>query len=175
MNTDPFSQPRIVERIAGRRRVHHAPSPHEDAVTAGLLALLSGPYRFADGGPGGWLLLVRPRLALGDERLQPDLAGWRLDRVKRLPEGTPIAVAPDFVCEVEGPGDAALDRVIKRDVYGQHGVGSVWLVSLDHRLLEAHTLGEAGWSTTSADLAGDQPRRIAPFNAVAVPLGRAWG
>lgn len=171
---DPFTVPRIVERIGGRRRVHHAPTPTEDAIVAGLSALLSGPYRFAEGGPGGWLILERPRLALGDDRLQPDLAGWRMARVPRLPDTTPLPVAPDFICEVEGPGDARVDRVVKRDAYGRHGVPAVWLLDQEHRLLEAHLCGPEGWSTKYVDLKSGRPVSVAPFGDVPVALGRAW-
>ena len=36
--------------------------------------------------------------------------------------------APNWVCEVLSPATRARDRGAKRDLYGAHGVGHLWLV-----------------------------------------------
>jgi len=61
---------------------------------------LSGPFHRGRGGPGGWIILNKPELHLGEDVLVPDLAGWRRERMSELPEGAAFELAPDWVCEV---------------------------------------------------------------------------
>ncbi|MEZ5579520.1 MAG: Uma2 family endonuclease [Candidatus Competibacteraceae bacterium] len=60
--------------------------------------------------------------------LVPDLAGWRRERMPRLPHDHRIEVVPDWVCEILSPSTAKTDRVIKMPVYARHGVPYLWLV-----------------------------------------------
>lgn len=60
--------------------------------------------------------------------LVPDLAGWRLDRLPRLPDEAYCSVAPDWICEGLSPSTAALDRVKKLAAYARERASHVWLV-----------------------------------------------
>jgi hypothetical protein len=50
-----------------------------------------------------------------------DLAGWRRERLPSPWDERPIDVAPDWVCEVVSPSNAAHDRVRKRALYVHAG------------------------------------------------------
>ena len=49
---------------------------------------LGGAYDLGETGPGGWVILDEPELHLGrrPDKLVPDLAGWRRER---MPAATP--------------------------------------------------------------------------------------
>src|SRR5262245_13165001 len=56
--------------------------PH--ANTASVLGgELHGPFRRGRGGPGGWVIIYEPEIHLGPkpDKLVPDLAGWRRERM----------------------------------------------------------------------------------------------
>jgi Uma2 family endonuclease len=59
-------------------------------------------------------------------------------------------------------------------LYARHGVSWLWLIDPDARLLEAYALQGGAW-TLLTTLAGDDPVRVAPFEAVGFSLGGLWG
>jgi Uma2 family endonuclease len=58
----------------------------------------------------------------------PDIAGWRRERMPRLPEGHRFTVVPDWVCEVLSPATKSKDREIKMPIYARYGVADAWLL-----------------------------------------------
>ena len=62
----------------------------------------NGPTR-----PGGWWFATEPTIDLSmHQTVQPDVAGWRRERMPDRPSGYPITLRPDWVCEVMCDGDA---------------------------------------------------------------------
>src|ERR1700744_4250912 len=113
----------VAEIIHGVLSTQPRPAlPHTRAPSR-LGAKLGGPFDLGDGGPGGWVILDEPELHLRDsDVLVPDLAGWRLRRMPRLPlEATAVELAPDWVCEVLSPSTAATDRADKLPIYAAEG------------------------------------------------------
>src|SRR4051794_30234950 len=110
---DLFSLPEHVvgEIIDGELRVQPRPAnPHAAAATA-IGEELGPPFKRGRGGPGGWILLFEPELHVGGDILVPDLAGWRRERMPRIPVDVPyMALAPDWACEVLSPRTAKMDR-----------------------------------------------------------------
>jgi Uma2 family endonuclease len=95
-----------------------------------------GDSRF--GGRGWWIYEeVEVRLP-GDRLVVPDLGGWRVERVARLPEENPVVILPDWCAEVLSPGTAAVDRSVKLPLYARCGIGHVWLVDPELRLVEVY-------------------------------------
>jgi len=43
------------------------------------------PFGKGRGGPGGWIILIEPELHLGRDVIAPDVAGWRRERMRKLP------------------------------------------------------------------------------------------
>ncbi len=125
------------------------------------------------GGPGGWWILFEPELHFGNDVLVPDLAGWRRERMSRLPSTVAFELAPDWVCEVISPSTAPLDRGKKMDAYGRAGVGFLWLVDPLARTLEVFRLENGRWTRLAAHT-GAACVRAEPFDALELDLGRWW-
>lgn len=163
----------IGEIIAGELYTQPRPGvPHARASSV-LGAVLYDPFDSGGGGPGGWVVLDEPELHLGADVLVPDLAGWRRERMPELPRDAALTLAPDWVCEVLSPRTRAHDRVRKMPVYAREGVGHLWLVDPDAKLLEIYRLdGESYRSVGSHD--GDARVRAEPFDAIELELGALW-
>lgn len=150
-----------------RPRVRHA-------LTASMLTTQLGTsFARGLGGPGGWWLLVEPELHLGSDVLVPDLAGWRRERVPRLPDVVGVTLVPDWVCEVLSPTTARLDRARKLPRYARAGVEHAWVVDPLNRSLEAYRRDGERWQLTAVH-GGNEDARVEPFDAVALQLAELW-
>jgi Uma2 family endonuclease len=130
--------------------------------------------RFGRGGsPGGWVILYEPELHLGEDVLVPDIAGWRVERMPRVPNTPFISLAPDWVCEVLSPANAGLDRVRKMRVYHRESVGHVWLVDPREKTLEVYPHESDNWRLL-VSFEGEDSVRAEPFEAEAIELGLLW-
>lgn len=163
----------VAEVVDGELFLSPRPAPRDTLATTRLTSLLDPPFGIGRGGPGGWLILVEPELHLIDDILVPDLAGWRVERMPRMPRKAYFAIAPDWVCEVMSPSTRRLDRFRKRPLYAKHGVGHLWMIDPRERMLEPFTLYREKWQV--GDVAGDDDRvRLAPFDAIELELGLLW-
>jgi Uma2 family endonuclease len=164
---------RVAEIVAGHLHVSPRPAPRH-ARSASALGFRLGPaFDDGRGGPGGWWILFEPELHLADDVVVPDLAGWRRERLPRLPEEAHFVLAPDWLCEVVSPATEELDRTKKMAVYARSGVAHAWLVDPQVRTLESYRLDDGRW-TLLATHAGDATARIEPFAAVALDLAALW-
>ncbi len=105
----------------------------------------------------------------------PDLAGWRRERVPKLPapEEPFMTLAPDWVCEVLSPSTVTVDRKRKLPIYRREGVAHAWLVDPRARTLEVFRREPSGWLRTATH-AGAETVRAEPFDAVPLGLGSLW-
>jgi Uma2 family endonuclease len=99
--------------------VHHALAP-KDATYRG----------------SGWWIEIEPEVRFGERLFDPDLAGWRVERVPQLPEENPIDIVPDWACEVLSPSTHRVDVQIKLPGYIAAGVGHVWIVDPEAKLVQ---------------------------------------
>ena len=141
--------PHVIAEVAhGVLHTQPRPAvPHARASSV-LGAQLGGPFDRGKGGPGGWIILDEPELHLGSEPdiVVPDLAGWRRERMERVPmEAAFIRLAPDWLCEVVSPSTQAFDRGDKMDVYARERVRHAWLVDPLAKLLEIWRLEGDKW------------------------------
>jgi len=129
------------------------------------------------GPPDGWIILDEPELHLGPvddaDILVPDLAGWRLTRLPKVPAAAFIELAPDWVCEVLSPSTELRDRTEKLAIYANHGVVHLWLVSVRTRHVEVYRRDGALWVLLGT-AHGDAKVRLAPFEEVEIELARLW-
>jgi Uma2 family endonuclease len=162
-----------AEVIAGEVVVAPRPVPSHGLAQGALSWLVGG--RFCNGdGPGGWWIVIEPEVELAPHEIYiPDLAGWRRERVPRLPTERPVRVVPDWVCEVISPSTARFDRVTKAAGYLAAGVPHSWLVDVDARVLEAFTASDGAWVRLGAWSDGALPR-APPFDAVEHEVGRLF-
>jgi Uma2 family endonuclease len=164
----------IAEIVDGRLNLSPRPGAPHTAAASMLVGLLVPPFSFGGGtGPGGWIVLFEPELHLGDDVLVPDLAGWRVERLPMVPQGSQFTMPPDWLCEVLSRSTGAVDRNIKLPIYARAGVRHVWLVDAQQRTLEVLGLHEASWRTLAIHR-GDERIRAEPFAAVELELGRLW-
>jgi Uma2 family endonuclease len=163
----------VGELIDGELFVSPRPAlPH--AHVASVLGVdLGGPFDRGRGGPGGWWILFEPELHFGADVLVPDLAGWRRERLPRVPRGAALELAPDWVCEVVSPSTARLDRTRKMNVYARVKVPYLWLIDPLAMTLEIFRLEGERWVLFSTH-AGAEKVRAEPFAAVELDLGSWW-
>jgi Uma2 family endonuclease len=148
-----------------------APHSHLEGVIG---ADLEPPYQRGRQGPGGWWILVEPGIELpGSPEVSPDLAGWRRERMPKLPTNTSIRVVPDWVCEILSPTTRGYDQLKKRPFYAKHGVEWLWYVDPEARTLVASRLEGGRWVELGV-YGEDQKARVDPFGEVELELGGWW-
>ena len=163
----------VAEIIDGALETHPRPSPRHSAAANSLADELTSPFQKGRGGPGGWVFFVEPELHLGADVLVPDLAGWRRDRLKSYKDAAYFELAPDWVCEVLSASTEQRDRGSKRRIYGEAGVGHLWLLDPRFQLLEVCALTEGRWlliGTWRSDDVVSAP----PFEAISISLADLW-
>ncbi|WNG18289.1 Uma2 family endonuclease [Cystobacter fuscus] len=172
--------PEMVTEILGGE-LHLSPRParaHTNAASR-LGALLSMPFLFGRGGPGGWVIIDEPELHLGPrpDKLVPDIAGWRRERLPRAVGGEDAPahydLAPDWVCEVLSERTRRIDKVQKMRIYAREGVRHVWHVDPIAQTLDLFRLEGRHWLLVET-FAGDERVRAAPFEAVELELALVW-
>lgn len=163
----------VGEILEGELVVSPRPaSPHAHA-SSGLAIDIGGSFGRDGRGPGGWWILVEPELHLGADVVVPDLAGWRRERMAKLPSVPAFELPPDWVCEVISPSTAKHDRGPKRRIYARVGVPHLWFVDPIERTLEVFRLRDGLWTLLATH--ADQERvRAEPFDAVELEIARWW-
>ena len=163
----------VAELIDGELHSSPRPGPRHADVSSSLGMKLGPPFRFGDGGPGGWWILDEPELHLGRDVLVPDLAGWRRERMPELPTTAWFDIPPDWICEVLSESTTLHDRIRKMPVYAHHGVAYAWLVNPVLQSLEVLRLENGRWLVLSMH-AGDEKVSAEPFDAVVLDLADLW-
>ncbi|MFY9289088.1 MAG: Uma2 family endonuclease [Methylorubrum rhodinum] len=159
----------VGEIVDGVLETHPRPRPRHVAAASRLSGELEPPFGLGRGGPGGWIFMIEPELHLGPHVVAPDIAGWRLERMRTEPETAYIETPPDWVCEILSPSTARLDRGPKRRIYSEAGVGHLWLLDLADGVLESFTLTAGQWLPTATAARGETVA-APPFDAVPFPL-----
>ena len=163
------------EILNGQLHTQPRPSgPHARAETE-LSIDIGGAYGRGRGGPGGWWILIEPEIHFVTDRevAVPDLAGWRKERMPKVPEGHRFEIVPDWVCEILSPTTASKDREIKLPLYGYHGVAYTWLVDPHRHTLEAYGREDGHWRLL-AQAADTASIAVPPFDALVLELGNLW-
>lgn len=152
-----------------------SPRPSRRHVNAA--SILGGelipPYRLGKGGPGGWVILVEPEIAFGDNIIVPDLAGWKKERFPIDEDHNWISVVPDWVCEIVSPSTASIDRVRKMGIYLQHRVPYYWIIDPISKTLEVFENENARWVVIGS-FAGDDKVSVLPFHEIEIDLCSLW-
>jgi Uma2 family endonuclease len=163
------------EIIAGE--LYTQPRPAGPQCEAGsVLGMRVGPpFRFGEGGPGGWWIVDEPEIHFVRDTVVvvPDLAGWRRERMPTIPQGHRFEIVPDWVCEILSPSTGKKDRAKKLPLYARQGVAYAWLVDPLARTLEAFKLEQGRW-VLIAILEDEAPVSVDPFDAITFALGDLW-
>jgi len=172
---------KVAELIRGTLHVMPRPAFRHARASSRLGAELDGPFDRGKGGPGGWILLDEPELHFPDptapgeiDVLVPDLAGWRRERMPKVPDVAYSTIAPDWICEVLSKSTEDVDRDEKMPIYAHEGVRHAWLIDPITQLLEVYTLdARGGWSEPTI-YCGSEVVRAVPFDAVQLDLAALW-
>lgn len=72
----------------------------------------------------------------------PDVVFFTHDRGAEIIANERLGAAPELVIEILSPGreNVARDRVVKRQLYGKHGVQEYWIVDSENRAVEVYRL-----------------------------------
>jgi len=173
--SDLFDLPETLvgEIINGRVITHPRPAPRHARAYSSIGGAIFDPFDRGQGGPGGWWILDEPEIHLDGDILVPDLAGWRRERMPKLPDSAWFDLAPDWVCEILSASTARVDRKEKMPIYAGWGVAHLWLIDPDLRTLEAYENREGKWLLL-ATLSEADPVSLPPFDAISFDLSRLW-
>jgi len=166
----------VAEIIDGHLHVFPRPAPAHASTSSTLGMKLGAPFQLGDRGPGGWRIVDEPELHFGpaDDRdvVVPDLAGWRLSRLPKLPSTAYFTIVPDWVCEVLSPSTEKVDRIEKMPLYAREGVRHAWLIHPLLRTLEVFSLNAEGFWVAMGAYEGSALVRA--FDAIELDLSVLW-
>lgn len=163
----------VGELIDGELYASPRPAFRHAKVSSVLGMDLGGPFQRGRGGPGGWWILHEPELHFGKDVLVPDCAGWKVERMPRLPDVPYAELAPNWICEVLSPSTAKLDLVRKLPRYARASVEHAWVIDPIHRTLEVFRQEHERWVLVAA-FVGDDKVLAEPFDAIELELGALW-
>jgi Uma2 family endonuclease len=163
------------EILNGELHTLPRPSGRHGLAESALGMRIGVPFRFGEGGPGGWWIIIEPEVHFirNQEVVVPDLAGWRRERMLSVPEDHRFEVVPDWVCEILSPSTAKKDRAVKLPIYARYGVAHVWIVDPLAQTLEAFALQQGRWLLI-ATLKDDDNVAVPPFDAAPFCLADLW-
>ncbi len=96
---------------------------------------------------------------------RPDVAGWRRERLTRLPVETPLVVRPDWVCEILSPSTKQNDLWKKLRVYQRCQVAHSWIIDPDAEALAVYRWTPDGYLLVLTAV-GHERVHAEPFDAV---------
>ncbi len=126
----------------------------------------------ANVGGSGWWIELEPEVRFGERLFDPDLAGWRVEHVPEIPDENPIAIVPDWCCEVLSPTTAKDDLGTKLPHYVRAGVPYVWIVDPAANLIQVFA-PENGKPALIATASDEASVRLPPFELDLDPR-RLW-
>jgi Uma2 family endonuclease len=165
------------EVIGGNLVDKAAPSFEHGDAQAGIAEWTRSSFRGGGGPgrPGGWWIATEVEVELEPHEIhRPDVVGWRRDRVPERPRGRPIAIRPDWVCEVLSPSHRRRDLVEKFRVLQRVGVPHYWIVDPEAESLVVHRWQPDG-SLVVLTALRHEVVRAEPFDAVELPVGVLFG
>lgn len=143
---------------------------HSDVQCALAGALVGFRGRSRPGRLGGWWLGTEVEVELDTHDVfQPDLAGWRIDRVPKRPHGKPVRITPDWVCEVLSPSTMKRDLGHKLHTYYRAHVGHYWIAEPIGEVLTIYRWHETGYVLVLSAAPGDVVR-AEPFDAIEMDI-----
>ena len=165
-----------VELIRGSVVEKAAPSSEHAAAQSGIDRRVGDKFNRKPGGrwPGGWWFFVELDVQFSGEVFRPDICGYRRDRLKEKPAGRPVAVRPDWVCEILSPSNAKTDRVEKLQTYFLSGVPHYWLVDPLEGSLEVYRRTDLAYALVQSAHRG-QRLKPEPFDALEFTVDELLG
>lgn len=121
---------------------------------------------------GGWWLLTGIQLQLGQQRSQPDLAGWL--RIRFTPSAGVVTTVPDWSCEILTPTTHARDVLRHLSQCQAAGVKHSWVVDPLEGVIHVFKHDAKGTACILTAKRG-QRVRAEPFEAVELSVSALLG
>lgn len=164
------------ELIDGELIEKGAATGEHGGAQADIVVALGGRFGRRPGGrwPGGWWFATEVEILLSRGNvLRPDVIGWRRERANERPTGTPVALLPDWVCEILSTNKRN-DLVKKKRLYYQDRIPHYWILDPAEETLAVHRWGPDGYIEVLAAQRGERVR-AEPFDAVELHVGAFFG
>lgn len=165
------------ELVGGELVQKASPTIRHSLVHGNLISAVHGfvGHGQGEGRPGGWWIGPEVTIELEDgEVYQPDIAGWRMERLPVLSDEWPVRVTPDWVCEILSPSTARLDLGHKQHAYHRARVGHYWVADPIHHIITVYRWQADGYVLTLTAGTGDIVR-AEPFDSIDIDLGDIFG
>ncbi len=170
----------IIDGLLVQRAMPRAPHAKVQIELGTDINSSYGP-RSRGRGPGGWLFLTEAEIIFAPLQIyRPDLAGWRRERMPRMPDEHPIAVRPDWVCEILSPSNKQNDLFTKLRTYQRCQVAHDWIIDPELESLCVYRWMPEGYLLV-VTVRGDERIRAEPFDAIEISvrdllsMGSEWG
>ena len=135
----PYGDGNRYEIIEGELFVSCSPGIPHQIVSDNLLVLLRNFLKLNRIGTA----ISTPGLILsGNSGVIPDLVYFSNESQQRVRSGDRLTSAPDLAIEIlsKGAENTRRDRVVKRQLYAQHGVPEYWIIDCQNRAVEIYRL-----------------------------------
>lgn len=167
---------RFHELYDGELHEKTAPSAEHGDAQSGVVTAVRGPFQRKPGagGPGGWWIMTEVEVLLLGQVVRPDVVGWRRETCPERPTGAPVAVRPDWICEVLSTRNSTTDTVRKLRLYQRASVPYYWIADPQAAMLSVMRLGPDGYITL---LTAERQETIRPepFEAIELFVGSLFG
>lgn len=108
---------------------------------------------------------------LADYLAQPEEA--RVELMPAFPTERPVALRPDWVCEILSPSNARTDRVEKLRAYHRAEVPRSWLVDPEEQTLTVFRFGAGGY-VVALTATADEVVAAEPFDAMRLSVANLF-
>ena len=155
------------ELIEGDLLVSRAPHLVHQVVLSNLLFVLR---EYLQSNPIGRIIPEIGVFLSEEDAVIPDLSFVTADRFYRIIDGGKLVEAPDLVIEIlsSGAENERRDRVVKRHLYGKHGVKEYWIVNWESGTVEQYELKESGLELRASLEEGELTSPLLPGFKVSV-------
>lgn len=169
---------RAVELIDGDLVEKALPSPEHGSAQTKLAELL-GPWNRNTGGPrgpGGWWIMteVDVRYPTSVRIFRHDMCGYRREHHPQRLNGMPLAVRPDWVCEILSSSNARVDVVKRQRTLHAERVPHYWMVDPERELLIVLRWSDDGYQQVLTAEIGERVR-AEPFEGVELSMNELFG
>ncbi|AUX24549.1 hypothetical protein SOCEGT47_050870 [Sorangium cellulosum] len=164
------------EIIDGELIEKGAATGEHGGAQADLVTALNHRFGRRPGGrwPGGWWFATEVEISFAPGQVyRPDVVGWRRERAPQRPTGVPIALLPDWICEILST-NRRNDLIKKKRVYHRCQIPHYWIIDPAEDTLAVHRWGPDGYIEILAAQRGELVR-AEPFDAVALHVGVLFG